>query len=202
MFLWSLWRGVVVSLAIAGVFSIHGLVAEPIKSVFDEDKTPREIEFDLLNWGEYLDIEKGKLTIDGVRLKLRPNYGVINQTTTRLGITDEDQGSAVSLIDGMSDVKGYKPEALALSFNCAVEVLEIHLSSFTEDGKNSEQAKLSYRGQEVVLKALPEAKDIYKFNNPIKLSKMEKLTLTWVRGNGFSLDAIKIRTIHKKGSLD
>ena len=176
-------------------------MAKPIKSIFNEDKTPREIEFDLLNWGEFLDIEKGKLTIDGVRLKLRPNYGVINQTTTRLGITDQDQGSAVSLIDGMSDVKDYKPEALELSFNCAIEVLEIHLSSFTEDGKKSEQAKLSYQGQEVELKAKPESKDIYKFKAPIKLDKMEKLTLTWVRGNGFSLDAIKIRTIPKKGSL-
>jgi len=165
----------------------------------------KELYFDLLDWGQVDDVESGKLMVDDVRLKFRPAKGKINQTTTRFGITDEDLGSAVSLIDGKSYIKGDKPESLVMYFSKAVEVLEIRLSSFTDNGKNSERAKLEIAGYEFEMVARPEAQDVYylkdKNHEPIKLAKMERFTLTWVHGNGFSLDGIKVRTIPKTTTL-
>ncbi len=176
------------------------------KISLDKKEVVQELYFDLLDWGQISDVEKGKLMVDGVRLKFKPFKGEINQTTTRFGIKDEDMGSAGSLIDGRSYVKGRKPESLTMYFSKAVEVLEIRLSSFSEDGKNSEKAKLEIAGEEIILVAKRAGKDIYtlktKDYNPIRLAKAQRFRLTWMHGNGFSLDGIKVRTIPKKSTLD
>ena len=141
---------------------------------------------DTLNTAE---IESGTMLVDGLTLTIISTQGSLNQTTSSFGI-NHTGGSAdeSALIDGDEGA-----ETLQFSFDQDVTITQLTLSSYTA---GSESATFTIDGFAAInLSPLAAASDIYDFVTDNTLSTGNLALLTWVSGNGFSVDSITVETM-------
>lgn len=140
---------------------------------------------DTLNKAE---IDSGLMLVDGLTLTIISTQGSLNHTASSFGV-NHTGGSAdeSALIDGDEGA-----EILQFSFDQDVTITQITLSSYS----GSESATFTIGSFAAInLSPLAAASDIYDFTTDNTLSTGSLALLTWVSGNGFSVDSITVETM-------
>ncbi len=138
-------------------------------------------------------VPSGSITFDELTLTLVANDGILNATSASYGVNAEASGDATALLDGGSGIA----EQIAISFNRPVEFTQLTLGQY-----GSSEVGLLTLGvnQPLTLLSTGTGANVFDFTAasfPLGnfLAPGQTAIISYVSGNGFSLDGLQVNTV-------
>lgn len=153
------------------------------------------VVFDLLDQSRTVDIERGEYAVDGVTMSMIASSGSLNQTNLYFGINHAVTGDDTDQIDSHGEGGA---ETLRFSFDTPGVLTQIQMSSFVL----GDLFELRKNGNLILSLSDQGLSSPETFNLSEGYGEVDDFfTLTYLGGNGASLDAVVVNAVPEPSSL-